>query len=95
MVLGKHGQTHLKIDMLKSKLKPISKQLKQAGTVKELNEVRSLLVKDYNGYAGGRQLFGEKLMPITASSGTYKVIIYYGKEQAESTITLRDDPLDK
>ena len=68
--------------------------MKEATTVSDLNEIRSLLVKGFSGYAGGRKFFGEKLMPITASSGSYKVLIYYGNVKGEEIITLRNDPLD-
>jgi hypothetical protein len=68
--------------------------LKEATIARALNDVRSALVKDFNGYTGGNAFFGEKLMPITASSGTYKVVISYDEEQAENTITVRRDPLD-
>ena len=80
---------------LRKKLKPMRKSLKVAETAWQLNDVRSVLVKEFSGYAGGKAFFGKKLMPITASSGTYKVVITYGDVQAESNITLRDDPLSK
>jgi hypothetical protein len=80
---------------LKSKLKPIRKQLARSERVDELNEVRHLLVKDFNGYAGGQAFFGKKLMPLIAPAGEYKVIISASEAHAEGLIKLRNDPLDK
>ncbi len=79
----------------KAGLKPIRQQLARATTIKELNDVRYLLVKEYNGYAGGKPFFGDKRMPLTAPAGTYTVTITDGSTEAVGMITLRDDPLGK
>jgi hypothetical protein len=87
--------TRVKNKDLKPKLGSIQKQLNDAETTNELNDIRSLMIKDFNGYAGGKMFFGSKLMPIQVTSGTYKIKISYGKEEAESSIHVREDPLDK
>ncbi|MEN8247882.1 MAG: hypothetical protein ABFS32_03050 [Bacteroidota bacterium] len=78
---------------LKGKLKPLKKELKNAVTIRELNDVRSYLVEDFRGYAGGKPFFGEKRMPLRAESGTYKVEISANSEKAIGTIKVRKDPL--
>lgn len=80
---------------LGSELKLMSKQLDKAKAVEELNEVRSLLVKDYNGYAGGEAFFGKKLVPLIATAGMYKVVISDGVNSDNRIIKVREDPLLK
>jgi hypothetical protein len=78
---------------LKKKLSPIEKKLKKTTSIRELNVVRSRLVKDFNGYAGGKSFFGEKRMPISAGPGTYKIELVAGDQKLSGEIKVRADPL--
>lgn len=78
---------------LRNKLKPIRQQLAESTTIEALNDIRYTIVKDFNGYTGGKLFFGKKRMPKKAMAGTYKVIITDGQQEAAGTVILRDDPL--
>jgi hypothetical protein len=55
--------------------------------------VRSDLVKDFNGYAGGKPFFGKKRMPLQADAGVYTVEISVGETTEKGVINVRQDPL--
>jgi len=74
-------------------LSKIEAELKQADTAGELNEIRSLLVDRFSGYAGGRPFFGKKLQREVAPAGKYKVTLSSKGEEAHGWITVRADPL--
>jgi hypothetical protein len=57
--------------------------------------VRSNIVKDFNGYAGGKPFFGEKRMPLRAEPGTYNLELKAGEDQVTGEITIRPDPILK
>ncbi len=78
----------------KKMLSGIQDSLDNARTVNDYSEVRKLLIKDYNMYAGGESFFGEKIYEtIQAAPGTYMVEIALGDEKVSGYLEVRDDPL--
>ena len=82
-------------DLLKS-LKAIEKDLVNAETVNQITEIRRALVSQFNGYALGEPLFGEKkTYTYEAPSGWYKVSAQFNNQISESILKVRPDPLIK
>jgi len=95
VIVVKDLSLRVKNKKLKAKLKPLSKQLTKTVDWNELNKVRSLLVKDFSGYAGGKSFFPEKFVFKTVGAGEYKVSIFDGVNYADGIIRVREDPLDR
>lgn len=76
-------------------LQQIKMQYNASTDARSLNEVRSLLVKAFAGYAGGQAFFGSKLQSMSAPAGRYKVSISLGKDTETGWVDVREDPLLK
>ena len=77
---------------LKKKLSPLTKDLKKAESIRDLNDIRSRIVRDFNGYAGGKPFFGEKRMPLRATPGVYRLELKAGDTLVDGEIKVRKDP---
>ncbi|MEZ5040861.1 MAG: hypothetical protein R2828_13275 [Saprospiraceae bacterium] len=77
----------------KALLEKIKGLLATAEDVSNVNEVRSQLVSEFSGYAGGRPIFGKKLLAVDAPAGRYKVTVVAGDYTAEEWLDVREDPL--
>lgn len=75
------------------RLQEINKSLNSAGSMRELNNVRSMLVADFSAFAGGKKFFGPKLEPSKAQPGQYVVTFSYGSEVETVVLAVRRDPL--
>ena len=61
---------------------------------KDLNQVRSALVKKYNMFAEGKVLFGPKLYSnVQASSGSYIIELIINNNSYKGKIIVRNDPI--
>jgi hypothetical protein len=58
-----------------------------------LNQIRRDLVWSFSIYAGGEPFFGDKLGPVEATAGEYRVVLRVEGRSHEGSLTLRDDPL--
>jgi hypothetical protein len=67
--------------------------LAAASTDQALNQVRSTLVADFNGYAAGRPLFGSPIGRTAAEAGTYRLTLRVNGQTLQGTVTVRDDPM--
>lgn len=85
----------VKNQRLQTELQNIKQLYRNARSAREFNEVRSLLVKEFAGYAGGQAFFGSKLQRNTASAGRYKVKVEVGGNEDEGWLNIREDPLLK
>lgn len=85
----------VKNQKLQRELQNIKQLYRNASKARELNEVRSLLVKQFAGYAGGQAFFGSKLQRNTAPAGRYKVRVEVGDNEEEGWLDVREDPLLK
>ena len=89
----KELKSRVKSKELKAKLGSLAKELKKTDGIRALNEIRSKIVGDFNGFAGGQPLFGEKRMPLRAEPGQYVVELNAGNESVNGKIRVRLDPL--
>lgn len=78
---------------LQEKLRGIMDEWELAHSMRELNTVRRDLVKDFAVYAGGRPFFEEKMFPLEAKAGTYKVMIKIGDLEESGSVQVREDPM--
>ena len=69
------------------------RKLSTAVDENKVNEVRSLLVGSFGGYAAGRPYFGKKLFAPTAAAGRYQVTITVGGQSSKGWLDVREDPL--
>jgi hypothetical protein len=58
-----------------------------------LNAVRARLVQGFAMHAAGLPLFGDKLGPIEAPAGDYRVTARAGDDRAVTILRVREDPL--
>lgn len=86
-------QSKVENPVLREKFIEISTDLSRAETVSKLNDIRSRMVKDFAGYAGGKPLFGKKMTLITAPTGKYEVNVQIGNLKEVGVVEVRDDPL--
>jgi photosystem II stability/assembly factor-like uncharacterized protein len=78
---------------LRTTLENMTAEIRGETDYRVLNDIRAKMVDQFGLYAAGRQLFGQKLGPITAPAGKYRVEIQIGEQIAGGLIEWREDPM--
>jgi len=77
----------------KDKLKDLKARLKKAQSENALNMVHRQLTRNFGFYSEGRDLFGSRLLNITAPAGEYRVTLTINGKTVAGKLCIRNDPL--